>query len=538
MSKLDLGGWVRIDRRAFIVGALATGAVACSSNGGSGEGGTTTTVGSAKPPPPLSGPAFRLGVASGDPTTESVILWTRLAPDPLRGGGMPDEDVEVVWEVARDGSFGDIVSSGIVVASPELAHAVHVDAGGLEPDNWYSYRFRIGEETSVAGRTRTLPPPDASPERLRMAIANCQDYQGGYYAAYRDMAEQDFDAVLFLGDYIYEAPGPDDPDAAIAERKNLGGVPVTLDDYRRRYALYRLDPQLQAAHAACPWIVTFDDHEVANNYAGDDGAIQGSGPEFRQRRTAAYQAWWEHLPLRAERPVDASIDVYRDAIWGDLAHLFVLETRQHADPAACRETSTLDQGAGCAEQDDPARTALGADQKAWLLDGLATAERKWTLLGNPVMMAGLNVGQPGAEPQYFLESWDGYNAERQEILQWVRDQQTPNPVVLTGDYHANFVNEVKPDPWDPASPVVAPELLATAISSGLFGYDYRAANPQVQWFEGEHHGYLDCEVTPDEIRARFRFVGDVHDPGSPVTTGAEWAIEPGAPPRARQLGGG
>jgi alkaline phosphatase D len=464
-----------------------------------------------------------------------VILWTRLAPDPLRGGGMPDEEVEVVWEVARDGSFGDIVSSGIVVATPDTAHTVHADAGSLDPDSWYSYRFRLGEEVSPVGRTRTLPEPGSSPERLRLAIASCQDYAGGYYAAHRDIAEQDFDAVLFLGDYIYEAPGLDDIDVAVAQRKHIGGMPVTLADYRLRYALYRMDPQLQAAHAATPWIVTFDDHEVVNNYANDDGAQHGSGPEFEQRRAAAYEAWWEHMPLRAPQPTDGSIDVHRDLQWGNLANLFVLETRQNADSPPCRDTSNFDEGPSCAEREDPNRTMLGAEQKQWLFDGLASSGATWNLIGNPVLISGLNTANAGEEPKYWLETWDGYPVERQQVAQFLLDEQVSNPVVLTGDYHANFVNQLKPEPWNPDSPVASTELLATSITSGLFGYDYTAQNPQVQWFEGQHNGYLDCEVTPNEIRARFRFVEDVKDAASPVTTGAEFVVEPGAPPTARQV---
>jgi alkaline phosphatase D len=524
---------VQLDRRAFLVGALATGALACTGTE-SGEG-ATRAAGEADRQPRLSGPAFTLGVASGDPTSESVILWTRLAPDPLRGGGMPDADIEVEWEVAREADFSDIVTQGIAVASPSVAHAVHVDAAGLEPDSWYAYRFRVGDEISMVGRTRTLPAADASPERFRIAVANCQDYQGGRYAAHRDIAADDYDIVLFLGDYIYEAPGLDDPEQALAQRKHYGGVPVSLADYRTRYAQYRLDPQLQAAHASCPWIVTFDDHEVVNNYAGADGALAGTGAEFVARRTAAYEAWWEHMPLRVPAPVDGRLEVHRDLRWGDLAHLFVIETRQNADTPPCRDTSNFDAGPDCEERNDPARTALGAEQKTWLFDGLASADATWTVLGNPVLLAGLDIADPGNAPQYWLETWDGYPVERRELAQFLIDEQVPNPVVLTGDYHANFVNQVKPDPWDPASPVAATEVLATAVSSGLYGYDYRASNPQIEWFEGEHHGFVDCEITPDEIRARFRFVADVNDPDSIVTTGAEFVLEPGQPPRARQV---
>jgi alkaline phosphatase D len=534
-----------LTRRAFLIGAASLGVAACTGNSdddaddGAADGGPTTGSGArpATPPPPLAGPPFTLGVASGDPLPDRVILWTRLAPEPLEvGGGMPDEDVDVEWEVAADDSFTQLVVSGVAVAGPQRAHTVHVDAAGLEPDTWYAYRFRVGDEVSPVGRTRTAPPIDSSPEQLRLAVANCQDFAGGYFAAYRDIASQDFDAVLFLGDYIYEAPGPDDPDEARAERKNLGGPPASLDDYRRRYAWYRLDHDLQDAHAACPWIVTFDDHEVINNYAGDDGAQFGSGPDFAALRAVAYQAWWEHLPMRIDPPEDTDISVHREIVWGDLADLFVMETRSDADPPPCRDTSNFDAGPTCAERDDPSRSALGAAQKEWLFEGLAAATAQWTVLGNPVLMAGLDIAPPGQPGEYWLETWDGYPVERRELAEWLIDQQVPNPIVLTGDYHAAFVNVVKPDPWDPAAPVAAPELLATSVSSGLYGYDYTGVtNPQIQWFDGEHHGYLDCVIGRDSVMAHFRTVDDVGDPRSGIGTAATFEVTPGAPPEVRQV---
>ena len=523
-----------LGRREFLLSlAAAAGAVACggsgSGSGGDATGGATaTTTGAARDLAALgiTGPAFTLGVASGDPTDDAVILWTRLAPDPLAGGGMPDVDVAVDWEVAADDTFTDVVASGTAVATPAFGHAVHVDATGLEPDTWYAYRFRVGDEISPVGRTRTFPAPDASPERLRLAVANCQDYQSGRYAAYRDLVEQDLDVVLFVGDYIYEFAGVDDPEQALAERRYLGPEPTTVEDYRNRYALHRLDPQLADAHAAVPWIVTFDDHEVVNDYAGDDGAEAGAGPDFAERRRAAYQAWYEHLPLRIPPPAaDGSLEVHRASSFGDLARLFVLETRQHADPPPCRDTSTFDVGPGCAERDDPERTALGSAQTAWLLDGLAESPATWQVLVNPVLMGGLDISPPDQPPGYFLETWDGYPAERRRVLEALGDPGVRNPVVLTGDYHAAFVNDLRPDPYDPALPVVAPELLAAAISSTPFATDYTATNPQVRFFD-PRNGALVCEVTPDGITADFRVVADVWDAEAEVTSAATFVVRP------------
>lgn len=530
-----------LDRRTFLLGLVAgAGAVACGSDGGSEGASSGTSVASTPStvartgvttalPPGVEGPVFTLGVASGDPLHDRVILWTRLAPTPMVGaGGMPDVDVDVEWEVATDDTFDALVAAGVATATGALGHSVHVDATGLEPDTWYAYRFRVGDEVSAVGRTRTFPAPDVSPERLRLAVTNCQDYQSGRYAAYRDLLDQDLDVVLFLGDYIYETPGLLDaaPEQAVAERRYLGGVPTVVDDFRIRYAQHHLDPQLMAAHQAAPWIITFDDHEVVNNYAGDDGAAVGRGPEFLERRAAAYQAWYENLPLRVEPPVDGEIEVYRDSSFGDLARLFVIETRQHADTPPCRDTSVADTGPSCDERLEPERTALGAEQRDWLLAGMAESTAAWQVLVNPVMLGGLDISPPDAEPAFFLEIWDGYPVERAAIADGLRQAGVRNPVVLSGDYHASFVLDVRADPWDLSSPVVAPELLATSISSGVFAEDYRAKNPHVQYFE-PRNGYLVCEVTADEIRADFRYVEDVADADSAVTSGATFVVLPG-----------
>lgn len=535
-------GRYEMDRRRFVA-ALVAGlggagvAAACGTStdtsapagSGVGAGGTSTTRAlptvTAAPPPPLSGPAFTLGVASGDPTSTSVILWTRLAPEPLSlaGAGMPDQEVEVEWEVATDDSFSEVVNRGVAVASPALGHSVHVDATGLEPDQWYAYRFRLGEEVSPVGRTRTFPAADVSPERLRLAVTSCQDYGSGRYAAYRDLVGQDLDVVLFLGDYIYETPGLDDPAEAMAQRRYVGGFPMTVDDYRRRYAQHHLDPELRAAHQQLPWVITFDDHEVLNNYAGDDGALAGVGEEFLVRRAAAYQAWYENLPLRVDPPEDGEIVVHRASAFGDLAKLVVIETRQHADPAPCRETSQFDSGAGCDEQQDEGRTALGAEQEAFLIEQMTANEAQWQLLANPVLLAGLDISEPDDPPAFYLETWDGYAAQRRRIVSAIRDRKVRNPVVLTGDYHASFVAEVRPDPFDRSSPVVAPELLATSISSIVFPKDHTAANPHVRYFEARN-GYLLCDVEQSQITAEFRYVDDVQDASSPVTVGATFVV--------------
>ena len=316
--------------------------------------------------------AFPLGVASGDPTPDGVVLWTRLALDPLNGGGMPPDDVEVVWEVARDEGMTDVARRGTSVASGALGHSVHVEVDGLEPGRWYWYRFRAGTDESAVGRTRTLPAAGARPDRLRFAFASCQHYEHGYYTAYRHMAEDDLDLVFHLGDYIYEGAASDG-----RVRRHTGGENELLDEYRNRYALYRGDPDLQAAHAAFPWVVTWDDHEVDNNYANAVSEEEGLPAElFLRRRAAAYQAYYEHMPLRrSSLPAGPDLQLYRAFDWGDLASVHVLDTRQYRTDQPCGD------GRGaCDGMFDPAATPLGEAQERWLLDGLDGSAARWNVV--------------------------------------------------------------------------------------------------------------------------------------------------------------
>jgi alkaline phosphatase D len=518
-EQLDLGVLgARVTRREFLVASLAgAAAVACSGNGGDNVSGSTTT----RPRRLAFDAPFTLGVASGDPRAEAVVLWTRLAPRPLEGGGMPDEPVDVEWEIALDDAFNRVARRGVATAEPGFAHSLHVDATGLEPATAYFYRFRAGDETSPVGRTRTLPAADSSPERVRFIAATCQDYQGHYYAAWRHAAAEEADFVLFLGDYIYEFPGPENP--APGERVHVGGEPTTLDDYRTRYALYRTDVELQAAHARFPWLSMWDDHEVDNNYAADVSQDQEPVDAFRERRAAAYRAWWEHMPVRVEAPEDASVRIYQDLAFGDLARLFVIDERQYGDPPPCRDTSTRDFGPGCAERDDPARSRLGSEQTQWLFDGLADSTSAWNLIGSGVMFASLDTGKDADPPSYFLDLWDGYPAERGRIIDHLVDARVANPVVVSGDYHASFVNDVA---REPAGAAVATEFVTPAISSSIFGEDYTARNPHVKYFEGRN-GYMLCELDRERVRGSFRYVGDTTDPRSALEQGPVWEVASG-----------
>ncbi len=532
----------RLSRRTLIIGTVGLAAAACGSDQEtdpaltgappSGSETTSTTVpGPATTVPTgvsdvdLAGDPFTLGVASGEPLPDAVVLWTRLAPEPLSvDGGMPaDTAVEVRWELATDDGFADIVADGSVTAESRHAHSVHVDATGLDPATDYVYRFTVGDFTSPVGRTRTLR--DGGSDPYRFALTTCQEFQWGEYAAWRSVAERDdLDAVVFTGDYIYESPPGDLSPDQNGRRVWATPPPSTLDDFRSRYAQTKADPSLQAAHQAVPWFVMWDDHEIADNYWSDGGGqIDPIGGDFAARRTAAYQAWWEHQPVRFDPPVDGRLDVHRSIRVGDLAQLHLIDTRQHADEPPCRDTSVLDAGTGCDERLDPERTLLGPDQEAWLLDAVAGADTEWNVLVSPSMFSGLDISaDPTAEPAYYLESWDGYPAARRRVADALRRADAA-PVVLTGDYHASFVLDVGPGFDD--EPLCA-EFMTPAISSVPFSEDHSGGNPHVRYFDAAN-GYVVCTLTSNECQADYVTVDDVWNPTSSTAEVASYRVERG-----------
>jgi alkaline phosphatase D len=530
--------WVlpQVGRRRFLIGAAAAAAtsvvlVGCGSSDagsdGGGAGGSTTT-GPAPAVDPVKagrwskGPVFTLGVASGDPTSTSVILWTRLAVDPTAddgAGGMPDEDIAIAWDLAADEEFSKVLASELVPAQAAHAHSVHVDAQGLEPGTTYWYRFRVGDQTSTVGQTATLP--DGSPDAYGLAVVNCQMYESGAYGAYRNLVDEDVDLVVHLGDYIYEYPGGDGDGRHSLPNRML----TTVADYRLRYASYKLDPDLQAAHARFPFVATWDDHEVANNYMGDTVPGDASPAEVQERKTAAYRAWWENMPVRLDPPKGSDLAVYRDLDIGDLARLYLLDERQDSAEPPCRGTSTagLDYG-NCDDVEDEDRTRLGKAQEAWLEGALADSTARWNLLGNPVVLAGVDAGQD--EPAFYLDTWDGYPDARKRLIAQLAE--VDNPVVLTGDYHAGMVLDVHEVPFDQDTPVVAPEFMSPPISSVLFDADVTTRTPQLRQQINEY-GYLVVAVTPDELTATFRVLDDVKDPKSAISTAATWKVAAGDP---------
>jgi alkaline phosphatase D len=523
----------RFTRRAFLVGAAATAtaassswALACGGDDDESKDGAGDAVGPGVPTTRhtarLSGDPFVLGVASGDPLADRVILWSRLAPTPLAGGlgGMPDDPVDVVWEVATDDQFTKIVRNGSTTATPADAHSVHVDADGLESARDYFYRFTVGRWTSPTGRTRTAAAPGERLDRLGLGVVTCQYFDTGYYAAYRHLLNEDLDLIVHLGDYIYELP------LGSTDRPVLpAGIPVTLDDYRLRYASYRSDPDLQAAHARFPFMCMWDDHEVSNNYAGDtlpDAAVDPAA--VRTQRAAAYRAYWEHLPLRLAPPDGADVTLYRSADFGGLARLYLLDERQYADVPPCRDTSISDLGNCPARADE--RVYLGDDQDRWFAGAVGTGGVTWNLIGNPTVLAGVNMGQPDS-PSYYLETWDGYPAARRRFLSRLADDRVGNPVVLTGDWHAGMINDVHLDPEDRSTPVVATELMTPAISSLIFEAPL-GQNPQIR-HQVLKHGYLTVAVEPERLTATLRVLDDVGRADSGISTDSTWVITPDSP---------
>lgn len=467
---------------------------------------------------------FSLGVASGDPRADSVVLWTRLAPEPLEGGGMPPEDVKVDWELAEDEGFKTVVQSGSATASPQWAHSVHVEVEGLRPDRVYWYRFRCGGEVSPVGRTRTAPAAGVMLDKFRFAFASCQNYEYGYLTAYDHMVQDDLNLVVHLGDYIYESATKD------RTRRHPGGVAKTLAQYRNRYALYKLEAPLQKAHAAFPWIVTWDDHEVVNNWSGDNlRDPDGDLGAFLKRRAAAFQAYYEHMPLRKPQvPTGHSLQLYRNVNFGQLIQFAVLDTRQYRTLQPCGDGTK----APCDEMLDPNATMLGAKQEMWLMNTLLNSTARWNVLAQQVMMGRIDRAA-GEEVKYSMDQWSGYDAARRRLLGFVSERQISNPVVITGDIHSNWVNDLKVDFDQPEQPTVATEFVGTSITSGGDGSDgekYRATamaeNPFLKFYNSQR-GYVRCEITQDRWQSDYRVLDYVSKPGSPCRTRAKFVVENG-----------
>ncbi|HKY93281.1 MAG TPA: alkaline phosphatase D family protein [Nevskiaceae bacterium] len=514
---------VDLTRRRLLVSGAGFGAlhlVGCASMAPAAPAGVTADP-------------FTLGVASGEPWADGFVLWTRLVPTPVTdesgAGGMPPDPVEVGWIVAEDEHLAKVVQQGVAVAQPEWGHSVHVEVQGLQPDRAYWYAFRLGSWRSPIGGARTAPVSGAPMDAFRFAFASCQNYETGYYAAWRDVVDADPHLVIFLGDYLYEKSRP--PTQRL--RAHASPDPVSLAEYRRRYEQYRLDDHLQRAHAHCCWLVTWDDHEVRNDYADLENPEEWPPEAFAVRRAAAYQAWYEHMPVRLRaRPVDGHVQLYASYDFGDLLRVNVLDGRQYRDHHPC--TAPGKRGGrvieNCEERLASSRTLLGTAQEDWLAGRLTGSPAVWNVLAQQYLLAPLDQ-KPGPGEAFWSDNWDGAPAARHRLLRTLSDRNVGNPVVIGGDIHSYWANDVLLNGI--GSPVVASEFTGTSISSPGISYEgiraMRADNPHVKFADSRYRGHVLCEVTKGRWRTQFRALDDVMRRDSASHTLAAFVVESGLP---------
>ena len=483
---------------------------------------------------------FTLGVASGAPTSDSVVLWTRLCLDSLFGSATGKDPVTVKWELARDAHFKNIIQTGQHQAILALAHSVHVEIPNLVADSRYFYRFMVGDAISAVGRTRTLSLPEAKVDRLRIAYASCQRYDHGYFSAYQHMVKENIDFVLFLGDYIYEYP----------TSKNAVRIPdkgwvITLDDYRARYALHKREPELQAMHAACPWLITWDDHEVQNDYAGIH--LGENGPvvaDFDARRAGAYQAFYEHMPIRAAALTKAlgglargaELRIYQQLRLGQLATLQLLDNRQYRSLQACTRNGAAGSSqvdpSKCEAWNDPNRTLLGAEQEAWFKAQASSSTAPWNLIAQSSLF-GQRDFRAGSGQSFWNDGWDGYAPARSRVIESLAANKTAMPVMIGGDVHANWVGHIKSDYQKAKSAAIGVEFCGAGISargSTNEGLPARLErNPHFVFADQERNGYGILEITPTQLNATLRVVDTVTKSESKIETLASFTVIAGRP---------
>ncbi|TDD26167.1 alkaline phosphatase D family protein [Nonomuraea diastatica] len=529
----------KLNRRHFLVTGLAAGAAAA-----------IPATGAHAAPEPAAEPSketaqslasrglrtdpFTLGVASGDPDHEGFVIWTRLAQQPMAEdglGGMPQQPFPVLWQVYSDEGARRVVRSGVTVAAPEWGHSVHVELQNLSSDRDYWYRFRVGPYVSPLGRARTAPHPLSYGGALAMAFVSCSQYEHGYFTAYRRLAEERPDVILHLGDYQYEYTKDTYTIPGGNVRDHEGPETETLANYRQRHAQYKTDPDLQAAHAAAPWLVVWDDHELDNNWADEvPEKPENPQPNFLSRREAAFRAYYENMPLRRTSvPRGVDMQLYRRIRWGRMATFHMLDTRQYRDDQGCGDGYR-----DCPASIDPARSITGAEQEAWLLDGFRHSRAQWDILGQQVFFAQRD-NNDGPAKITSQDAWDGYVASRKRITQGWLDAKVRNPVVLTGDVHAHWASDLKLDYDDPTGPSVGSELVATSISTGGDGTDsdpathpFLTINPHLKFYNNQR-GYVLTKVERDQMTADFKVVPQVQTSGGEVYTRATFVIEDRVP---------
>lgn len=498
---------------------------------------------------------FQHGVASGDPLPNSVLLWTRVTPSAVStpGSGVGPA-TRVRWELAKDRQFQEVVANGTVSTGPQRDHTVKVIVNRLAPGTDYWYRFRVGSSQSPVGKTHTAPPVGARVDRLRMGVVSCANWQAGYFAGYRHLAERgDLDLVLHLGDYIYEyAPGEYQARDVVVRPHDPPAETTRLEQYRRRLAQYKTDPDLQALHAAVPFIITWDDHEFANDAwsGGAENHTEGAEGVWAQRRAQAQQAYAEWMPVRYE----PGGKIYRRFSYGQLASISMLDLRSYRSKQAA---SPLDPAIS-----SPSRTITGEAQMTWLLDGLSADRTQWKLIGNPVMItpvrfpSTLNTSEVGAVQQllgattldgvpYNVDQWDGYTADRNRVVRHLRDNSISDAVFLTGDIHSGWATDIPANPLTyPANgESVAVELVCTSITSDNLDdilrvpprtaslaveAAFKAANPHVKYLDFDSHGFSVLEVTPAAARMDWYVLAERMSAQSPATRSTSWQVAAGS----------
>jgi len=485
-------------------------------------------------PPRMPGHPFTLGVASGDPDPAGFVLWTRLAPKPGEPlAGLDPVPYTVRWQVSEDEGFRRIAAEGEALARPELGYSVHVTPTTLRPGRPYHYRFMAGTETSATGRARTLPAPTDDVRRVRLGVAGCQDFQAGLYTAFAHLAAEDADAIFHYGDYIYEYgarasffnwnTGEQTPTI----RQHDGPTTFSLDDYRRRYTLTRLDPDLQAAHASAAFLCSYDDHEVVNNWVGDIDQANTPADYFRLRRAAAMQAWYEFMPVRRDAfPRDGLSGPWRQYRFGRLLDARMLNTRNHRTDQPCGDKF----GSWCEGVNDPAADVLGKAQEDWLVAGLTAQPARWNALLQQIMMMDLDRAQSDVRG-INTDSWAAYTVPRDRLLS--RLAPVPNLVVLTGDEHQHHAGEIRQTGAAPGTTPDAIEFVTTSATSGSDGPGARKQhaeilrrNPWLKYVRDER-GYSLMTVTPDGWQADMKVVDTIRKPGGKLSTHARFRIPAG-----------
>ncbi len=488
------------------------------------------------------GDPFALGVAAGCPSTEGFVIWTRLAPEPLSPdpetpGGMSGPDVPVAYEIAKDPGFREIVRKGEVPAEARYAYSVHVEVTGLDAARPYWYRFASGDAQSRGGRALTAPQPGATLDNFRFGFVSCSNYEHGYFSAYRHLTDEHPDLVAFLGDYIYEYVEKKKP---VVRHHSDGVTASDLRTYRNRYAQYRTDPDLQRLHAEVPAIMVWDDHEVQNDYADMWSETFDDPKEFLKRRAAAYQAYYEHMPLRPSpsQPNGPDMRIYDRFTFGDLAQFFMIDGRQHRSKPACYGPPNtghghLESNKSCPERLDEQRSMLGFPQEAWLREGLSSSTAHWNVIAQDVLMTELRQKMGDGETGYWTDDWNGFPASRQRLLSHIHNAKVQNVLVLSGDIHGFFANDLKLDFADPASPTVATEFMGTSVTSYAPPYEYFVKtlpdNPHIKFFENRVRGYVSVDLTKERCTARYQAVSDVKDPNATVSTLKTFLVENGRP---------